>query len=84
MPFKLPSIKTLLFVMTLLLVSACASKGPVVHESPPELKPAPPAAWVMEHKSTSLKQLDWLFSISEKPSSETRPPLKPAKPTSEK
>lgn len=77
------SLKTLLFVLTLLLLVACASKGPVVRQSPPELKPAPLPAWIMEHKSNSLIKLDWLFSISASPSSKTLPPLKAAKRTSE-
>ena len=77
------SLKTLLFVLILMLLSACVSKGPVVRADPPAVKPAPMPAWIMEYQSYSLPKLDSLFSISASPSSETLPPLKAAKPTSE-
>lgn len=78
-----PSLKTLIFVLILLLLGACNSVAPAVRTDPPETKPAPPPVWIMEHKSSSLVKLDWLFSISASPSSETLPPLKAAKPTSD-
>lgn len=77
------SLKTLLFVLILVLLSACTSKGQVARTDPPAIKPDPLPAWIMEYQSKSLIKLDSLFSISASPSSETLPPLKAAKPTPE-
>ncbi|EDJ1502164.1 hypothetical protein CLF52_08230 [Salmonella enterica subsp. enterica serovar Kottbus] len=67
----MPNLKMRLFAVSLPLVIAGCTSGANV-PCPVRVKPQPPAAWVMEPPSNSLRILDKTFSISAPESSAIR------------